>query len=125
MTTKLKSLIRLGFCKPSSIIRIEAPCSIAAFAAFLRSLPTQVGAPLASNSGSSPTCKYVWFFKSTCRVPFIETPYPLLSMCGVWPRDCKILTMAITVGVLPAPPITKFPTQITGTETFSGVIDFL
>ena len=47
-----------------------------------------------------------------------EPPYPLLTIPGLYPLLSRNLESQITIGVLPVPPTTIFPTTITGTLGF-------
>ena len=112
-TTIDRSFASDGFWKPSSMTMTSAPAARAACAPATRSRATMVGATRASSSGSSPTsaarCALRIDPHRAGEPPAIAAAEHERPLAGLAAACCAT---AIAVGVLPAPPTVRLPTQM-------------
>ena len=92
-----------------------APASTAPLALLIRSVPTQHCATFASSRGSSPTIAALWTSGRRAAARRARRRHiPATGRRRARPSAINIRASASAVGVLPAPPATKLPTQMVG-----------
>ena len=115
-----RSLCSDGFCKPSSMTIALAPSAIASRAPAGRSRETMAGAIRAREGAARRRRRAApWRPGSTRTGPAGARHSRGRERTGARPPRSASCASARAVGVLPAPPAVKLPTQITGTPARS------